>query len=45
MRRVIGGDDIAVVADAVVAHAIEEHGHRVDRDVVVAHLEGRRPDE
>jgi molybdopterin-binding protein len=31
------------VADAVVLHAREEHGHQVDREVVIAHLVDVRP--
>jgi hypothetical protein len=30
------------VADAVLAHA-ESHGHKLDRDTVLAHLEGVHP--
>jgi molybdopterin-binding protein len=32
------GDSVDLVADAVVEHARDEHGHRIDREVVVAHL-------
>ena len=39
------GDEPVAVADAVVAHALDVHGHRLDREVVLAHLEGVRPDE
>ena len=39
------GDEADIVADAVVAHARDEHGHHLDREVVLAHLEGIRPDE
>jgi len=39
------GDDKDEVADAVVAHAREEHGHTLDRNVVLAHLEGVHPHE
>jgi hypothetical protein len=39
------GEEKDRVADDAVAHAAEVHGHNVDRDVIVAHLEGRRPDE
>ena len=39
------GDEPGAVADAVVAHARTEHDHRLDREVVLAHLEGVRPDE
>jgi predicted small metal-binding protein len=41
----LSGDDPAAVADAVVAHARDEHRHRLDREIVLAHLEGVRPDE
>jgi hypothetical protein len=37
------GDDKGVVADAVVEHARTEHAHALDRDVVLAHLEGVHP--
>ena len=37
------GDDEAAVADAVVEHAFVEHRHTLDRDVVLAHLEGVHP--
>lgn len=43
--EVIGGADRDEVADAVVEHAASRHGHRLDRHVVLAHLEGVRPDE
>jgi hypothetical protein len=33
------------VADAVVEHARADHGHHLDREVVLAHLEGVRPDQ
>ncbi len=36
------GDDKNEVADAVVAHA-GAHGHSLDREVVLAHLEGVNP--
>jgi len=39
------GDDKEVVADAVVEHARVEHYHALDRDVVLAHLEGVHPHE
>ena len=39
------GDDIALVADAVVSHASERHQHQLDREVVLAHLEGVHPHE
>jgi hypothetical protein len=37
------GDDKEVVANAVVEHARDAHQHRLDREVVLAHLEGVRP--
>jgi predicted small metal-binding protein len=43
--RELSGDDPAAVADAVVTHARDEHRHRLDREIVLAHLEGVRPDE
>jgi predicted small metal-binding protein len=39
------GDDHDAVAQAVVEHARTEHGHTLDRDVVLAHLEGVHPHE
>jgi hypothetical protein len=39
------GFDAETVADAVQAHASEVHHHALDRDVVLAHLAGVRPDE
>lgn len=36
-------DDKHVVADAVVEHARVDHHHALDRDVVLAHLEGVHP--
>jgi hypothetical protein len=36
-------DDKERVADAVVEHASREHRHALDRDVVIAHLEGVHP--
>jgi hypothetical protein len=36
-------DDKDRVADAVVEHASTEHRHTLDRDVVLAHLEGVHP--
>ena len=39
------GDDKDAVADAVVEHARVEHRHALDRDVVLAHLEGVHPHE
>jgi hypothetical protein len=38
------GENKDEVANAVLAHA-ETHGHRLDRNTVLAHLEGIRPDE
>jgi hypothetical protein len=43
--RDFAGEDKEVVADAVVEHARVDHQHRLDREVVLAHLEGVRPDE
>jgi predicted small metal-binding protein len=37
------GDDEDAVADAVVEHARVVHRHALDRDVVLAHLEGVHP--
>jgi predicted small metal-binding protein len=37
------GDEKDAVADAVVDHARSEHGHALDREVVLAHLEGVHP--
>ena len=37
------GDDPSALADDIVAHAASEHGHQLDHDTVVAHLEGRHP--
>jgi uncharacterized C2H2 Zn-finger protein len=37
------GDDKYQVADEVLAHATTSHGHRLDREVVLAHLEGVNP--
>ena len=37
------GEDRAAVADDVVEHARVEHRHALDRDVVLAHLEGVHP--
>ena len=39
------GDDKEALADAVVEHAQAEHRHALDRDVVLAHLEGVHPHE
>lgn len=37
------GDDKEEVADAVVEHARTEHRHRLDREIVLAHIEGVHP--
>ena len=37
------GPDRDAVADAVVAHANHAHQHDLDRDIVLAHLDGRHP--
>jgi hypothetical protein len=37
------GHDRDTVADAVVAHARDEHRHELDRRIVIAHLEGVHP--
>ena len=37
------GDDKEVVADWVVEHARAGHHHRLDREIVLAHLEGVHP--
>ena len=42
---VFTGDDKQGVADAVVAHARDEHRHVLDPEVVLAHLEGVHPHE
>jgi predicted small metal-binding protein len=39
------GDDPGEVADEVVQHATSVHRHALDREIVLAHLEGVRPDE
>ena len=39
------GEDKEAVADAVLAHARDAHSHRLDREVVLAHLEGVHPHE
>jgi len=39
------GDDKNIVADAVVEHALVAHRHSLDRQVVLAHLEGVHPHE
>jgi hypothetical protein len=43
--RGFAGEDKDEVADAVIAHATGEHRHELDREIVLAHLEGVRPDE
>jgi predicted small metal-binding protein len=43
--REFSGDDRRAVADDVVEHARVEHRHALDRDVVLAHLEGVHPHE
>jgi len=37
------GDDMEAVADEVVAHARVEHHHGLDREIVLAHIEGVHP--
>ena len=37
------GDDKGVVADHVVDHARLDHHHSLDREIVLAHLEGVHP--
>lgn len=37
------GDDKEAVADEVVEHARAGHHHRLDREIVLAHLEGVHP--
>jgi hypothetical protein len=39
------GEDKNEVADAVLAHAAATHGHALDRETVLAHLEGVHPHE
>lgn len=39
------GTEAEEVVDAVVAHAASQHRHRLDRHVVIAHLQGVRPDD
>ena len=39
----VSGDDKERVADAVVEHARTEHKHSLDREIVLAHLEGVHP--
>ena len=41
--RDLDGDDKEAVADAVIAHASADHGHSLERNVVLAHLEGVHP--
>jgi predicted small metal-binding protein len=41
-REFVGGDK-EQVADDVIEHARTEHHHRLDREVVLAHLEGVNP--
>ena len=41
----LAGDDRDTVVDAVISHASEVHGHRLDRQVVFAHLAGVHPHE
>jgi hypothetical protein len=39
------GEDKDAVAETVIEHARVEHRHTLDRDVVLAHLEGVHPHE
>jgi hypothetical protein len=39
------GEDKDAVADAVIDHARNAHRHSLDREVVLAHLEGVHPHE
>ena len=39
------GDDRSIVASAVVDHALTEHRHRLDREIVLAHLDNAHPHE
>ena len=39
----ISGDDLDAVADRVIEHARSEHGHDVDRHIILAHLTGAHP--
>jgi hypothetical protein len=41
--REFAGNDRDQVADEVLEHAQGEHHHRLDRDVVLAHLAGVNP--
>ena len=43
--RSFAGEEKDGVADDVVEHARVAHHHALDRNVVLAHLEGVRPDE
>ena len=37
------GDDREGVADQVIEHARGKHGHALDREIVIAHLDGVHP--
>lgn len=39
------GEDKNTVADAVIEHARREHQHTLDKNTVLAHLEGVHPHE
>ncbi|MGH9276195.1 MAG: heavy-metal-associated domain-containing protein, partial [Acidimicrobiales bacterium] len=39
------GTDASEIVDMVVGHALDVHKHSLDREVVFAHLEDRRPGE
>jgi predicted small metal-binding protein len=39
------GDDKEALANAIVAHARDDHRHTLDRGTVLAHLEGVHPHE
>jgi hypothetical protein len=39
----LAGGDRDLVVDAVIAHASEVHAHRLERQVVHAHLAGAHP--
>jgi predicted small metal-binding protein len=41
--REFAGDERDSVADDVVEHAHVEHRHELDREIVLAHLEGVHP--
>ena len=43
--RDFDGDDRDALADAVVEHARVDHEHALDRNIVLAHLEGAHPDD